>query len=88
VIGHIGRGARTGIYDVTGCPPKASAWRDAEGRTVRFKPSSLDPMTSAIIWRCPSASLQLHAGDRIRWTANDKARPVQFRRRPGARHHT
>lgn len=77
VIGrHRPAGLEPGVYDVTRVSTKGVvSLRDAEGRTARFKPSSLDPHDKRDhLTLSERESLQLHAGDRIRWTANDKAR--------------
>ncbi|MFX7804532.1 hypothetical protein ABTK17_19935, partial [Acinetobacter baumannii] len=75
VIGrHRPAGLEPGAYDVFRVSTKGVvSLRDAEGRTARFKPSSLDPNDKRDhLALSERESLQLHAGDRIRWTANDK----------------
>jgi hypothetical protein len=65
-----------GTYDVVGVSAKGVvSLRDADGKRARFRPDRIDPNDRRDhLALSERETLRLHEGDRIRWTANDKAR--------------
>jgi conjugative relaxase-like TrwC/TraI family protein len=69
-------GLARGAYEVVRANSKGVVTlRDEAGKEHRFKPGKLDPTdTRAPFILSERETVRLHEGDRIRWTANDKAR--------------
>lgn len=69
-------GLRAGTYDVVHVSTKGVVTlRDEHGRKQSFRPGRLDPAdTREPIALFERETIHLHEGERLRWTANDKAR--------------